>query len=159
LNGPRLEAACGSQNPSSGGSTLIKKDSQVKIHYTLKVDGEVIDSTEGKDPLSYVQGSAEIVPGLEEELEGMKTGDKKAVSISPEKGFGQPNPDAFQKVARKAFNDTENLEEGEWVFGDMGGQKFRAKIVDVGDEEVTLDLNHPLAGKTLEFSIEVVEVL
>lgn len=137
---------------------MIKKDSKVKIHYTLKVDGEVVDSSEGKDPLEYVQGAQHIIPGLEEALEGLKTGDKKEVTVSPEQGYGPHNPDAMQKVPKSAFHGADGLVVGEMVMGNAGGREFQAKIVDVTDEEVTLDLNHALAGKTLEFSVEVVEV-
>lgn len=137
---------------------MIKKDSQVKIHYTLKVDGEVADSSEGKEPLAYVQGKGQIIPGLEEELEGMEVGDKKEVSVAPEKGYGPYNPNATQKVPRDAFAGSDELIVGEMVLGNAGGREFQAKIIEIDDKEVSLDLNHPLAGKTLKFSVEIVEV-
>ena len=137
---------------------MIKKDSKVKLHYTLTVDGNVEDSSEGKEPLGYVHGKGELIPGLEEALEGMKAGDKKQVSVEPEKGYGAHNPNAIQKVPKEAFAGSDELIVGEMVLGNAGGREFQAKIIDINDKEVTLDLNHVLAGKTLEFSVEIVEV-
>ncbi|MBU0756066.1 MAG: peptidylprolyl isomerase [Planctomycetes bacterium] len=137
---------------------MIKKDSRVKIHYKLTVDGEVVDSSEGNEPLDYIHGANQIIPGLEEALEGLKAGDKKEVSVVPEKGYGPHNPDALQRVPKTAFHGADELIVGEMVLGNAGGREFEAKIVEVTDKEVRLDLNHTLAGKTLEFSVEVVEV-
>jgi FKBP-type peptidyl-prolyl cis-trans isomerase SlyD len=137
----------------------IKKDSKVKIHYTLTVDGTVVDSSSGKDPLEYVHGSSQIIPGLEEQLVGLKKGDKKKVSVSPDKGYGPHNPQAVQKVPKTNFQEADKLKKGGVVSGEMGGQQFRAIIADISDKEVTLDLNHPLAGKTLHFDVEVVGIL
>jgi FKBP-type peptidyl-prolyl cis-trans isomerase SlyD len=141
-----------------GSEEMIEKGSKVKIHYKLTVEGEVVDSSEGKPPLEFVQGEGQIISGLEEELEGLKTGDQKEVVVSPQKGYGPSNPEAFQKVPKQAFQGNAELKEGEWVMGNAGGREFRAKISEINDDSVTLDLNHPLAGKSLEFSIEVVEV-
>lgn len=140
------------------GDNVIKKGSTVKINYTLTVDNQVVDSSTGGEPLTYVQGSGQIIPGLEEQLEGMKPTEKKHVTVSPEKGYGAQDPKAFHKVPRKAFQDGQKLKVGDIVSGDAGGQKFQAKIAGVDKEEITLDLNHPLAGKTLNFEVEVVDV-
>ena len=137
---------------------MIKKESKVTLNYKLTVDGEVVDSSEGKDPFTYNHGEGEIVPGLEEALEGMKEGEKKSISVPPEKGYGEANPDAMQKVPRAAFQGGGELAVGEMVLGQAGGHEFQAKIVALDDEEVTLDLNHPLAGKTLEFQVEIMAV-
>lgn len=137
---------------------MIKEGSKVTLHYTLTVDGEVVDSSQGKDPFSYQHGEHEIVPGLEEELEGLKVGEKKAISVPPEKGYGNANPDAVQKVPKAAFQGGGELAVGEMVLGQAGGHEFQARIIAMDDEEVTLDLNHPMAGKTLEFQVEVVAV-
>jgi len=137
---------------------VIKKESKVTLNYKLTVDGEVVDSSEGKDPFTYNHGEGEIVPGLEEALEGMKEGEKKSISVPPEKGYGEANPDAMQKVPRAAFQGGGELAVGEMVLGQAGGHEFQAKIVALDDEEVTLDLNHPLAGKTLEFQVEIMAV-
>lgn len=137
---------------------MIRKGSKVTFHYILKVDDEVVDSSAGGDPLSYVHGSDEIVPGLEEGLEGLKAGDKKDVVVSPEKGYGPHDAEAIRKFPKSSFDGNEQPKVGGVVQGDMGGHPFMAKIVEVTDKMITLDLNHPLAGKVLHFSVEIVTV-
>ncbi len=137
---------------------MIQAGSKVSIHYKLTVDGELVDTSEGQDPLAYVQGSGEIIPGLEEELTGLKVGDKKSVSIPPEKGYGPYESEAVQQVPISAFNEADKLKAGDIVSGEMQGQTFRATVVTIDKESVRLDLNHPLAGKTLEFHVEVIGI-
>ncbi|MGH9340209.1 MAG: FKBP-type peptidyl-prolyl cis-trans isomerase [Acidobacteriota bacterium] len=122
------------------------------------VDGEVIESSNGRQPLSYVQGSGQIIPGLEEELEDMEPGEKKRVTVPPEKAYGVHNPEAVHQISKDAFQNAESMNEGDMVKGQMGDQPFHGTIQSIDDQTVTLDLNHPLAGKTLEFDVEVVEV-
>lgn len=137
---------------------MIAQGSKVSIHYKLTVEGEVVDSSEGQDPLAFTHGSGEIIPGLEEELIGLKIGDKKSVSIPPEKGYGRYEAEAIQQVPISAFGEADKLKAGDVVSGEMQGQTFRATVVEIDAENVRLDLNHPLAGKTLEFQVEVVGV-
>lgn len=137
---------------------MIQKDSKVKINYSLKVDGEIVDSSEGKDPLSFVQGSGQMAPAVEKELEGMGPGDTKVVTLSPEEGFGPRDPKATLKAPRNNFQNAESLEVGTIVTGKSEGKTFHASILSIDEENVVLDLNHPLAGKTLEFNIEIIEV-
>jgi FKBP-type peptidyl-prolyl cis-trans isomerase 2 len=137
---------------------MIKKGSTVKIHYTLSVDGVILDSSPEGDPLSYVQGAGQIIPGLEEQLEGLKAGDKKEVMVSPDKGYGPTDPNALQKVPLAAFDNAQTLKIGDIVSGQLGEQAFNAIVAQISPEEITLDFNHPLAGKTLRFAVEVVEV-
>lgn len=137
---------------------MIGKGSVVQIHYTLEVDGEVLDTSRGKSPLTYTQGAGQLITGLEEELEGLAEGETKAVSLSPDKAYGSHNPEAVHRVPRGAFENPDNLKVGDMVKGRAAGQEFQAQVSDLGEEEVTLDLNHPLAGKTLHFDVEVVKV-
>lgn len=138
---------------------MIEKGSQVKLHYTLTVDDQVVDSSFDRDPIAYVHGQGQIVPGLEEQLEGLEAGDKKVTSeIPPEKGYGPRRPDALQKVAKTAFEDPTQLAQGNLVSGQVQGRPFQARVAEVSAESVTLDMNHPLAGKTLQFEVEIVEV-
>jgi FKBP-type peptidyl-prolyl cis-trans isomerase 2 len=141
-----------------GGKSLIKKNAKVSIHYTLKVDGKPIISTEGESPLTYTHGGKQVIPGLEDELEGLKEGDKKVFSVPPEKAFGQPDPNSVRTVSKNIFDDPDQLTVDKRVEVQAGGKKIPAIVVNVGREEVTLDLNHPLAGKTLDFSVEVVGI-
>jgi len=137
---------------------MIKKGSQVKLHYKLSVDDEVVDSSQNGEPLSYTHGQEEIVPGLEEQLEGMGVGEKKNATVVPEQGYGVYSEEGLQTVARSAFKDPSGLKPCDVVSGQAEGQAFEARVTEIGDDEITLDLNHPLAGKTLEFEVEIVEV-
>ena len=137
---------------------VVTKGKAVKINYKLTVDGQVVDTSEGREPLTYVQGSGQIIPVLEEALEGAKVGDKKHVTIPPEKAYGLPNPNATQKVPRAAFGDMKDLKVGSVVTGQAGGRMMQAKVLAITPKEVTLDMNHPLAGKTLNFDVEVVGI-
>jgi FKBP-type peptidyl-prolyl cis-trans isomerase SlyD len=137
---------------------MIKQGSQVKLHYTLTVDGEVLDSSRDREPHAYVHGAGQMMPGLEEQLEGMVVGDKKSATVAPEKAYGPHQSDAVHQVPKSAFSDPTSLEAGGRVSGEASGQEFQATITEVGDDDVTLDLNHPLAGKTLEFELEIVDV-
>jgi FKBP-type peptidyl-prolyl cis-trans isomerase SlyD len=137
---------------------MIPSGYTVRIHYTLTVGGRLVDSSAGGEPLSYIHGMGQIVPGLEEQVGTMGAGDKRTVSIGPDKGYGAVDPGAFVKVPREAFKDLEGLEPGVFVRGRRGEKEFSALVAEVGEDSVMLDLNHPLAGKTLDFEIEVVEV-
>jgi FKBP-type peptidyl-prolyl cis-trans isomerase SlyD len=143
---------------TASGPAVIGAGATVKLNYTLTVENKVVDASAGRGPLTYVQGSGQIIPGLEEQLVGLKAGDKKQVVVSPEKGYGIIDPKAFTKVPRKAFKDTSKMKVGSVVSGQKGGQQFQAVISAIGPTEITLDLNHPLAGKTLNFNIEVLDV-
>jgi FKBP-type peptidyl-prolyl cis-trans isomerase SlyD len=138
---------------------VIKEGSSVKINYTLKVDGEVVDSSEGREPYAFVQGQHEVVPGLEEQLVGLKVGDQRTITVTPEKGYGTSNPAAVQDVPRAAFGDADSLKPGDIVRGNSGGREFAARVVEITSDTIKLDMNHPLAGKTLVFDITVIEVL
>ena len=137
---------------------MIKDGSKVSMHYKLEVDGQVVDSSEGGDPLSYVHGEGEIIPGLEKELEGLGDGEKKAVVVSPESGYGTRDESLVRKVPRDAFDAEAEIEVGDMVQGESGGETIQASITELGAEHVTLDMNHPLAGKELHFQIEIVSV-
>ncbi len=137
----------------------IHSGSVVKFHYTLTVNGAVVDSSNGRDPLTYIHGSGQLVPGLETELEGLNEGDRRHVTVTPDRGYGQRDPSALQKVPKEVFVGLDGLEVGAIVAGRTGGMPFQAVIVAIEGEDVTLDLNHPLAGKTLDFDIEIVEIV
>jgi FKBP-type peptidyl-prolyl cis-trans isomerase SlyD len=138
---------------------MIQKGSKVQIHYTLTVDGEKVESSKGGEPLSYVHGEGQIIPGLEEELDGLTPGEKKDVRVAPEKGYGKRDPGALHEVPKTAWQEPGRLSVGEVVSGrTRDGRDFQARIADIGSATVTLDMNHPLAGETLEFQVEVVEV-
>lgn len=139
----------------------IAQDSVVLIHYTLTSDeGETLDtSRETGEPLAYLHGHFNIVPGLENALAGLKVGDKKQVKVSPEEGYGPVQADAIHKVPQGEFPAEIPREVGLQIFAEgPGGQHFPLWIVGVDDEFITVDGNHPLAGKNLNFDVEIVEV-
>jgi FKBP-type peptidyl-prolyl cis-trans isomerase SlyD len=137
---------------------MIKDGSSVKMHYTLTVDGEVVDSSQGGEPLAYVQGQGQIIPGLERQLEGLKPGDTRSAEVAPADGYGETDPERVQKVPKANFREPDQLQAGVMVSGQTDQGTFQARVAEVGEETVTLDFNHPLAGKTLSFQVEIVEV-
>lgn len=137
----------------------IASDRVVLIHYTLKGDdGEVIDSSAGGDPLAYIQGHGNLVAGLEKALEGKQTGNKVIVSVPPEEGYGKHDATLIQRIPKRSLQGAGQVKKGMQFQArtDDGIRVFTVTAV-VGDM-VTLDGNHPLADKTLNFDVEVVEV-
>ena len=139
--------------------TQAANDLVVTIEYKLTVDGEVVDSSEEAGPLDYLQGHANIIPGLEREIEGMKIGESKNVMVAPEDGYGLIEPEAILEVDRKEFPEDVPVEVGvELEITDDEGDMMFATIIEVGDKVVSLDTNHPLAGKELHFEVTVVDL-
>lgn len=137
---------------------MIPNGSVISVHYTLTVDGDVIDSSSGNDPLVYTQGEGQIITGLEDRVSRLQPGDKRALEIPPVEGYGEHDPTAVRQVPKDAFQETTKLAIGSVVQGESNGEPFQAVITAVGGSDVTLDFNHPLAGKTLHFDIEVVRI-
>ncbi len=132
----------------------------VSLDYALHLgDEEIIDSSEGQPPLEFVQGQQQIVPGLEQALYGMEVGDEKDVVVEPADGYGERNPEANQVVPRDAFQEGAELKAGMPIrVSDGAGRTATAFVADVGSETVKLDFNHPLAGETLHFHVEIAGV-
>ena len=153
-----VAAGCSGAGEPEEVVAMIQAGSQVKLHYTLTVDGEEIDSSTGGDPLRFVQGSGEIIAGLDEQLLGLEAGETKRCVITPDKGYGEHDPAALQAFPRDQIPNAGTMKVGDKISGEVQGRPFVATIHTIGDQEITLDLNHPLAGKTLNFDVEVVEV-
>ncbi len=129
----------------------------VSMEYTLWVDGEILDTSDGQGPLQFLAGYGNIIPGLEREVLDMKIGDEKEVTVPPEDGYGEFDEDAFLEVPRKEFPDDMELEEGlELSVSDDEGNARYARIDSVATDVVRLDFNHPLAGAELKFKVKVV---
>jgi len=137
---------------------MIKDGSKVKFDYTLTVDGKVADTSSGRGPLEYTHGAGHIIKGLEKEMTGMKVGDKKTVVVQPEEGYGLVLEEAIRRVPKTSIGGVENLKVGDMVGASNAGHTFRAIVKEITDNEVVLDFNHPLAGKTLNFDIEIKEI-
>jgi FKBP-type peptidyl-prolyl cis-trans isomerase SlyD len=137
----------------------ISQDSVVTFHYTLKDDaGEVIDSSSSGEPLAYLHGHGNIVPGLERELTGKNTGDKLSVKVTPSDGYGEFNKDLIQKVPRRALKGINNLNVGMRLHAQTAQGPQAVTVTQILGDMVTLDGNHPLAGKNLNFDIEITDV-
>lgn len=138
----------------------IKKGSRVTFHYELRDEkGNVIDSTFDGDPVIYIQGEGEIIPGLEEFLEGEEPGFEAKVSIPPEKAYGVKNDDLVVFAGPENFDDNVEIEIGSAVeTEDPEGNTITFRIIEIDDDKVYLDGNHPLADQTLDYKVEVLEV-
>lgn len=138
---------------------IVAKDTVVKLAYTLTVDGEIIDMADEQDAIEFLQGHRNIISGLESQLDGMKVGESKTVSVSAEEGYGAVDEDAFDEVPLSEFPEDVTPEmDMELELKDAEGNDLYGRIVAIGDESVTMDFNHPLAGKELHFEIKVVDV-
>jgi len=139
---------------------LATKNKVVTIDYTLKNDdGEVIDSSEGNEPLAYIHGSGSIVVGLENALEGKKAGETLSVRVTPEEGYGVRNEEMTQVVPISAFEGVDNIEVGmQFQSADASGNMHIIAVVGIDGDDVTVDGNHPLADVHLNFDIDIKEV-
>ena len=134
----------------------VQENMDVSMEYTLTADGVVVDSTEGKEPFHYIHGKGQIIPGLERQLIGLHVGDNKEVIVKPEDGYGQVNPSAVIEVPKEQLPTDVSPSVGMVLRGvNPDGHDFRAIVKEVKDKTILLDLNHPLAGKTLTFKIKI----
>lgn len=137
----------------------IKEGAKVSLEYTLKLeDATVVDTNVGGEPLTYTQGSQQIIPGLEKKLEGLKEGESHQIVVPPEEAYGAVNPSAFQEVSKEQI-PSEGLKVGAMLQGqDANGRSIPLRVAEIRDESVLLDFNHPLAGETLHFDIKILNV-
>jgi FKBP-type peptidyl-prolyl cis-trans isomerase SlyD len=141
--------------PLKNDRMQITKHKVASIHYTLKDnEGKLLDSSDGREPLTYIHGVGNLIPGMEEGLEGKIKGEKVILKVAPEKGYGIKNEALLQKVPRESFG-------GQPVTVGMQFQTNRGDVVTVthvGLDQITVDANHPLAGIELNFAVEVLDV-
>ncbi len=139
---------------------IIQNDKVVTMHYHLtNADGEVLDSSRESEPLTYLHGAGNIVPGLERALTSLDVGATTTVQLSPSEAYGEYNADMIQHVPRKEFDGIDGLEVGMQLQArDPNGQTFVVFITELRDDVVVVDANHPLAGVHLTFDIEIVDV-
>lgn len=134
----------------------IAPNSVVAFHYTLTNDaGEVMDSSEGRDPLTYLHGAGNIIPGLEKEMVGRQAGDAFKVRVEAGEGYGEKQPQLVQEVPREAFQGVENVEAGMQFQAQTEGGPLLVTVVKAEGDTVTVDGNHPLAGQALNFDVKV----
>ena len=138
---------------------MIKKNDVVSLSYTLKnSDGVELDKAGADEAMNYLHGAKNIVLGLEEEIELMKVGGKKDVTVPPEKGYGDVDPTLMLKVARSNFPADMDIQLGMQFSSEMGGKENVFTVEGVDGDQVNVNGNHPLAGQTLHFSIEVLGI-
>ena len=132
----------------------------VRIHYTGTLeDGTVFDSSEGRDPLEFTLGSGQVIPGFDEGVTGMSVGEKKSINIPPEKAYGERNEEMILQVPADQVPPDLNPEVGQKLqMSGPQGQTVVVEVMEVTDETITLDANPPLAGKALNFEIELVSI-
>lgn len=154
----------GGGSPSAPAFTLkpasaIQDGAIVSIEYTLTDDkGAVIDTNVGKEPLTYIQGAGQIVKGLERELNGLKVGDQKKVSVKPEDGYGVHDEKAFQEIPRAKIPADAQKVGMMLMSKSADGRPIPMRVHQIKDQTIIVDLNHPLAGKTLNFEVKVKDI-
>lgn len=137
----------------------IEKDKKISLNYKLFVEGALVEAADAKQPFTYTHGQHQIVPGLEKNLTGLKVGDKKTVRISPEEAFGPIDPKQFWEVDKTKLPKDIPLKVGTMVEARSPQGEIRlVKIREIKPTTVVLDFNHPLAGKELEFQVEVLNI-
>lgn len=137
----------------------IEKDKVVGIHYTLKDNqGNVLDSSVKRDPLHYLHGHGNIIPGLEEELEGKEKDDSINVTVQPEKAYGMHDKNKVYTINRAKFEDPQNVKVGMQFQAQFEQGTQLLTVIDIKGDDIILDANHPLAGRILNFDVDVVDI-
>ncbi len=145
---------------------VVEDNFVVTMNYSLKIDGEVVDTSFGddNDPIIFLQGAGQIVYGLEKSIYGLKAGEKKSIIVDPKEGYGEIDPESIVDVPKDEFPQDFPLEVGVEITvnadneDEDGDDEMEATIVAVKKDTVTLDFNHPLAGKELHFDVEIVDI-
>ena len=137
-------------------SDTIQDNMVVTLDYTLLVDEEILESTDDGEPIEFIQGIGQVILGLESALYGMKAGEKKTVIIEPEDAYGDYDPESLENAKKEEFSEEIPLDVGTFLdLRDDEDDVLSAQIIEEDEDTVTLDFNHPLAGKTLTFEITV----
>jgi FKBP-type peptidyl-prolyl cis-trans isomerase SlyD len=146
--------------PMADTKLTVEDGMVVSLDYTLRLDdGQVIDSSTGRETLQFLQGQGQIIPGLEKALYGMAVGEEKEVEVAPDEGYGETDPDAYQRVPHNAFPSDMGLTEGTGLhLQDQSGQTIEAYVAEISPEGILLDFNHPLAGETLFFHVKIADL-
>ncbi len=137
----------------------VSDNKVVSFHYTLTgPDGTTLDSSAGGEPLTYLHGASNIIPGLEKALEGKQEGDRLSVTVEPEEAYGLADEALIQEVPREAFQGVDDIQPGMRFQADSSHGPMMVVVTKVEGDTVTVDGNHPLAGMTLNFEVEITEV-
>ncbi len=138
-----------------------EKGNKVKVHYKGKLkDGTTFDTSEGKTPLEFTIGEGQLIPGFENGVIGLTEGESKEINLSPEDGYGERQEQLVGKIPRQKLPETIDPKVGMRLQSQTPeGQTFVVKVIDVSDNDITIDGNHELAGKDLVFEVELVEIM
>lgn len=138
---------------------MVRTGSVVTVSYTLEVDGTIIDRSQEGNPFVFEVGSRQVIPGFEEGILGMNIGEKKSFSVSPEKGYGFEDPGSIITVSRDQLPADLVPEVGMVLQAQApDGRTIMMRVTDVQNESIVVNLNHPLAGKTLNFAVEIIQI-
>jgi len=141
--------------------TVVKKGDKIKVEYVGSLeDGTVFDSSENhNEPLEFTVGEGQIIKGFDDAVVGMNVGDEKEISLPPEEAYGEHNPEFVKDMPRNMFPKEQDITPGMVFMVDLqDGRKIQVRVNKVSDDSVTIDLNPPLAGKTLKFKIKILEI-
>ncbi len=140
--------------------STVEEGRTVVFHYTgMLADGEVFDSSRERSPMEVQIGAGLIIPGLESGVMGMEVGETRTFTIAPKDAYGEHDENLWQRVEKERFPDPESVEVGKTFRSPLGEGRFvRGTVVEVGEEDVLIDLNHPLGGKALTFEVECLEI-
>jgi FKBP-type peptidyl-prolyl cis-trans isomerase 2 len=131
----------------------------VKVHYTLTVDGKVYDSTRGKEPFEFQVGMHQVIPGFEKALKDMKVGEIKSFQLSPDDGYGPEDSNCFREVSRGELPTEMKPEVGMELYAHgPDNQTIPVRIKEIKEDVVVMNFNHPLAGKTLNYEVEIMDI-
>src|ERR1051325_7039517 len=149
--------AASAENPED--DRVVRDGMLVSLDYTVKTpDGKLLETSNGSRPLQYIHGKKMMIPGLEKELTGMKVGAEKHVTVKPEEGYGKLNPKAVQEVPKEKIPPNALKIGAVLVGSDKNGSPIPMTVREIKEKTVLMDLNHPLAGKTLVFDVKVVDI-
>ena len=138
---------------------VIADGKKVKMNYTMKVGGDIVESSLNRKPFEFVWGAGAVMPGLEQGVKGLKAGDRKQLTIPPKEGFGEIDPKAVVEIPRTRFPQGDNIKAGMvYSIPSKSGIPLKGIVKEVKGENVLLDFNHPLAGKQLQLDVEILEV-
>ncbi len=137
----------------------VAKDTIATVHYTGTLpDGEVFDSSRDKDPMTFLVGHKNMIPGFEEELMGASQGETRTFTLPPERAYGERDDDAVQQVSRDQFPENMEIKPGMMMAAQTDQGPIPFTISEINGDQITIDFNHQMAGKTLTFEVEVIEV-
>ena len=136
----------------------IKKNQVIKLNYELKINGEVVDNNIGADPIEFVYGAGDLIPGLESRIVDMNVGETREIKVPAAEAYGEYNEELSEVVPKEAFEGID-LQIGLILEADTeSGEVVKATVTEVTDKEVTVDYNHPLAGSNLDFTVTIQDI-